>query len=476
MTTQFTPTAKANKPSFRASTSTLLASLAVIGWSTILAPQGVLAQTQDTNAPRSLAATCRAVRVIASRGSLFKGALAAKQTIDLKGNNPLIDSYNSSDPTKSTNGQYDQTKAGDAGNILTDEGITNSMNVGNANIYGKVNTGPGGAVGIGPNGAIGAHSWQTGNSGIESGWLSQDANFTFPDVTLPFSSGLTPASGNIVTTSTTVTTNTLTSTTYPSPTPTGGVTTNIVSSTTVSTYPSPVPYGLTTNVTTWNTNSSKYPSPDPGNVTTITTVDKNGHISTIYVWPTCTYTYPNLSFTYSLFSTNTGYTTNFYNNILYSGDYYSTSLSGSTIVLGTARLVLPNGLNMGGQDSLTVATGAGLSLYCGGTSVGLSGNAVFNQTGLPANFVVYCTPTVTSLTLSGNAAFEGVLVAPSADVNLKGGGTSASPTDFDGAVMANTITLNGHFNIHYDEALNNLKLNIPSRFLVTFWTEINPGS
>jgi len=51
----------------------------------------------------------RAVRVRANRGSLFIAAMVAKQLIDLKGNGILTDSFDSSDPFKSSNGHYDPT-------------------------------------------------------------------------------------------------------------------------------------------------------------------------------------------------------------------------------------------------------------------------------------------------------------------------------------------------------------------------------
>ena len=54
----------------------------------------------------------------------------------------------------------------------TNLGLINSLNVGNANIYGHVATGPHGTVAVGTQGAVGDSSWQTGgNTGIKPGWI-----------------------------------------------------------------------------------------------------------------------------------------------------------------------------------------------------------------------------------------------------------------------------------------------------------------
>lgn len=318
----------------------------------------------------------RAVVVTCKRGSLFTKSMVARHRIDLNGNNISTDSYDSSDPTYSTGGHWDPAKAKSNGDVASNDTIINSVNVGNANIHGHVSTGPGGTVSIGPKGAIGSYAWQAINSGkgIEPGWISDDSNFEFPETSLPYTSGLPPASGWYVTT------------------------TN---------------YGGTTY-----------------------------------------------------------YMTNYYDNVLVAGDYYATSLSGKTLILGEARLVLPNGLNMSGGDSITIGSAGKLQLYVGGTSCAISGNAVINEAGVgyPANLIVYCAPTVTSLALNGNGEFSGVLVAPSVDVQMNGGGSS--DRDFSGCLIANTITMNGHFKFHYDEVLGRLAAN--GRFLITSWHEVAP--
>src|SRR5205814_501109 len=115
------------------------------------------------------------------------------------------------------------------------------------------------------------------------------------------------------------------------------------------------------------------------------------------------------------------------------------------------RLVLPNGLSMSGNDCITVAPSGSLAVYCGGTSCKISGNGIVNQAGYAGKFILYCMPTVTDFTFDGNGEFTGVLVAPTANIKLNGGGHDHN--DFIGALVVNSVIMNGHYMFHYDEAL-----------------------
>lgn len=142
--------------------------------------------------------TPRTIRVQTASSGLFRKGMVAKGTIDLSGNNLMTDSFDSTDPAYSTDGRYDPTKAKDNGDIATNSSLINSILVGNANIYGRASTGPGGSVSIGPNGAVGTRAWQNaGNNGFQPGVVSGDMNVSFPDVTAPFTSGSTPSSGEV---------------------------------------------------------------------------------------------------------------------------------------------------------------------------------------------------------------------------------------------------------------------------------------
>lgn len=142
----------------------------------------------------------RGVSITTRRVALFTKGVVAKGQIDLNGNNIKTDSFDSSNPSYSTNGLYDASKNKDGGDVATNSGLTNSLNVGNADIRGKVSTGPAGSVKIGSNGSVGSKTWHSdpANDGeIQPGWYTDDMNVEFPDVTAPFSGGFTPSSGTV---------------------------------------------------------------------------------------------------------------------------------------------------------------------------------------------------------------------------------------------------------------------------------------
>jgi hypothetical protein len=64
--------------------------------------------------------------------------------------------------------------------------------------------------------------------------------------------------------------------------------------------------------------------------------------------------------------------------------------------------------------------------------------------------------------------FAGVVYAPNADVSMGGGGNNTY--DFVGSVVAQSLGLNGRFNIHYDENL--MRIGPNRGYLVTNWLEI----
>lgn len=133
---------------------------------------------------------------------MFPVGLAAKGTIDLNGNNAYTDSFDSSDPTKSTGGLYDVTKRQANGNIGTLSTVTNSVGIGNADVYGTVATGPGGSVSIGANGSVGS-TFTAGQratsdaTGVSDGYIRSDFTANIPDPALPAGAGSWTSKGNI---------------------------------------------------------------------------------------------------------------------------------------------------------------------------------------------------------------------------------------------------------------------------------------
>jgi hypothetical protein len=97
--------------------------------------------TSETSAPHA----ARRLEAIVKPLSSFNLAILAVGTLDLNNHNIVIDSYDSRDPAKSTNGLYDVTERQQNGNIATDGRI---LDAGGAYVYGSVSTNSGTATGV----------------------------------------------------------------------------------------------------------------------------------------------------------------------------------------------------------------------------------------------------------------------------------------------------------------------------------------
>jgi hypothetical protein len=81
-------------------------------------------------------------------------------------------------------------------------GVTNSVAVGNADIWGKVSTGIGGTVQGLNNGSVGDIAWHAaGMTGIKPGWHLQDMQVEWPPITDAPTTWLNPTGGKVGTTS-----------------------------------------------------------------------------------------------------------------------------------------------------------------------------------------------------------------------------------------------------------------------------------
>jgi len=149
----------------------------------------VVAQAGSTATLLRPASITRKVLVNTKFEPLFIVAMAAVNTIDLNGKNIRSDSFDSADPRYSTNhfyprGHPEMTK--DNGDICTDAGIVDSLNIGNAHLRGHVRTGPGtNTFGI-QDGSVGTQAWVDSNTiGIQDGYSATDFNVAFNDVKIP---------------------------------------------------------------------------------------------------------------------------------------------------------------------------------------------------------------------------------------------------------------------------------------------------
>ena len=101
---------------------------------------GVLT-SQEVSSPQ----VSRRVEAIVRPVSAFDQAIISNGSLDLTDHNIIIDSYDSRDTTKSTNGLYDVAKRQQNGNIATNG---NLINASNAHVYGDVATNAGTVSGV----------------------------------------------------------------------------------------------------------------------------------------------------------------------------------------------------------------------------------------------------------------------------------------------------------------------------------------
>ena len=411
----------------------------------------------------------RKVQVTATKaGSLMRGIIA-KDSITMVGGGVKIFCFDSTDPTKSTDGRYDPAKANDMGYAGA---VTGSISTGNGGVWGYVGTGPNGSF----SGNAGDKAWMANYSGLQPGHYAKDLNVSFPDVALPFTGGAsTPELNKTVTmTNFTYLTTQKTSSTYPSPEPAGGVTT---SEQVITTIDKPVSWVGTLTTNTASMSSTTHPAAGTyvGNVVTRNVVEgkgKNAKTVTYYDYAKITgYTYRTTAYTYNTTTTNATTTTDTYTWATGNGNYimHSLSMNGHAdfLVYGNTTLYIANGLSQAGNARIVIMPGASLKLYIGG-SFDLKGNGVINPNSNALSFQVFGMPTCTSMDFGGNASFTGTVYAPNAHVKMGGGG--ADNYDTVGAITAKSVGLNGTFEFHYDEMLG--RVAGPELYKVASWNEI----
>ena len=139
---------------------------------------------------------CAIIAALLPKAAAAPYAIAGEQ-INLNGYNLLCDSFNSGDTNRSTNGHYDPAKAGDGAFVGLSSGILNSGSVGNADIWGYLDTQVPFTIAIGPQGTIGSTTWHlAGMTGIEPGHHTTNYPAMFPDPIPPFP-GVVPTGGTV---------------------------------------------------------------------------------------------------------------------------------------------------------------------------------------------------------------------------------------------------------------------------------------
>src|SRR5882724_554502 len=117
----------------------------------------------------------RTVMVKTATNSLFGVAIAALTSVNNKGNDIVVDAYDSADMVHFTNGLYNSTYAFAGGDVALASGI---IGLGNSDIHGRLFLAAGVGTNIGPNGLVGdmPANWPA-QSGIQGpDWVFNDFN------------------------------------------------------------------------------------------------------------------------------------------------------------------------------------------------------------------------------------------------------------------------------------------------------------
>ena len=278
------------------------------------------------------------------------------------------------------------------------------INAGNANIYGYVNTAPGGNAQIAAYGSVGDLNWVYGGTfGIEPGHSADNMNADFLSTQLP-----NPAINGWQKGWLTI------------PSPPSGAVINIGGT-------------WTNSAGTWElvggrhyTNSgSGFTLPSPGGGTA----------------------------TYSSVITNRIQNTNYV--------YYSVNTLNKSLFIDAPYVVLycTNGIDyLSPSDYLTLNTNADISIYITGNIE--NRGTIDNGADYARAFNIYDVAGYTNLAFSFASSFGPALIyAPSSSVSFSGGG--ASSYEFVGAIVCDNFVVNGHYNFHFDESLGSEFLPIP---------------
>jgi hypothetical protein len=119
--------------------------------------------------------------------------------------------------------------------------------------------------------------------------------------------------------------------------------------------------------------------------------------------------------------------------------------------------------------AIKIEPGSSLSLYVAGSSANLANITMVSPTSV-SGFQYFGLPSNTNVTWTSSSNYVGTIYAPDAEVTL-GNASAHTHSDFQGACVANTLNLNGHFYWHFDQALTSSPA--ASRgFVVTSWREL----
>ena len=125
------------------------------------------------------------IQITASKKSFWANGIVAKDTVEFKGGNAYVDSFDSTDPSYSTAGLYDSSKKKDRGSVGSVLVSTDAVSLGNAEIWGYAATG-GSAPTVGANGKIHGADTPSGVD-VDPNRIRTDFTANFDSVTAPTS-------------------------------------------------------------------------------------------------------------------------------------------------------------------------------------------------------------------------------------------------------------------------------------------------
>lgn len=143
------------------------------------------------------------------------------------------------------------------------------------------------------------------------------------------------------------------------------------------------------------------------------------------------------------------------NLLTVSGYYFIANLFPIDVAPGITVQVLTTNANLASIVIHGGTTNSGTAyIYLAGTSANVAGNTAIDSSKRARNLIYLGLPSLTSISVGGAANdIIAAIYAPSASVSLNAGGAINA---IYGSCIAQTITLNGHYTVHFDEDLLNL--------------------
>jgi hypothetical protein len=154
-----------------------------------------------------------------------------------------------------------------------------------------------------------------------------------------------------------------------------------------------------------------------------------------------------------------------------SGEYTSFNLNSNATVTITAdvTLYITGDFSMGSNTNIEIAEGVTVKIYLGGSFEQRSNTSIYNLSEDPTKLMIFGTDSFTGeMEWNSNSDFWGAVYVPNANVRFR------SNSDFYGSIVGNSFDLDSNARFHYDEALEELNIDVDSEmifFRVKSWQE-----